>query len=132
MMRSTIMVSAATVLLAGAAMAELPASDGQYASDREKAIAALTPEMRDRCLSDFKQKNVAAQAMPIGKLVYNDAVSQQVYHTFYWNGSDKGIAFTVPVRAAAAPDKIVGSLACFYSVTEHGLHFQLSQEISTP
>jgi hypothetical protein len=97
----------------------------RYVLDREQAIAAITSELRQRCLSDFSQKGSHRNLTPLGSLAFNDTLSRVVYDTIYWRHSDRGVAFTMPVRA----DNEVGNVGCFYAVTDKGLEFQLSQQI---
>jgi len=120
-MRKLPLLTAAIMLCAGAAHAEL--TPEEYAKDRDKALQALTPELAKRCLSDFAAKD--KDHRPIGKLVYNDLVSRGVYQEIYWKAGDRGVAFTAPVKTG--DNWLAGDVGCFYSMTDKGLKFELSQ-----
>ena len=118
------MIAMLLVLAPLSAMAETTQEE-RYVHDREQAITRITPELGERCLHDFSQKGKHQQLAPLGSLAFNDSLSREVYEMMYWKRSERGVAFTMPVRA----DNQVGNLGCFYAVTDQGLEFELSQQI---
>ncbi len=110
------------------ARADISPQEIQYAQDREKAIRQFNAALRDRCLQDFSQK-WKRSVKPLGQAAYSDAISRQVYTLVFWNHSDRGVAFTLPVEAKSTDGHFQGDIACFYAVDDKKLHFQLSQQV---
>lgn len=105
--------------------------DAQYQRDKSQAMAQLDGNLQKQCLEDVSRK-VSAQTVvkPLAKPHFSDAISHVVYRQFYWNGSDRGVAFTMPVQAHdQARGPIATDIACFYAMTDSGLKFQLSQQV---
>lgn len=117
--------------LLGVLMAAVPAlADEGYETDREAAIAAFTPELGKNCLDDFAHKS-RKDLVPLGALAFNEPLSREVYRMMYWSGSDRGVAFTMPVKTQEQGREVAGNVACFYAVDAGRLHFQLSQQVIT-
>ncbi len=115
---------AAALVAAFPAYADISETQNQYAKDRAKAISEFTPELGKHCLKDFSDKKKKA-IEPLGTAAYSDLISRQVYKTVFWNHSDRGVAFTLPVKAG----DVAGDIACLYSVKDGGLQFELSQQL---
>ena len=115
---------------AEAALVDQPANQANFRKAAEAALAGAKPqsqngfkvELAKRCLKDFVAKDKEHQ--PIGEPVYNDLVSRSVYREIYWKQGDRGVAFTVPGKT---DNEIAGDVGCFYSMTDRGLKFELSQ-----
>ncbi len=118
------LVFAAALIAAFPAYADISENQNQYAKDREKAISQFTPELGKHCLKDLSDKKKQS-IEPLGTASYNDLISRQIYKTVFWNHSDRGVAFTLPVKAGDA----TGDIACLYSVKDGGLTFELSQQL---
>ena len=91
---------------------------------RALAVQGLTPELRAECLKDFAQKS-QREITPLSELAYNETVTRAVYDTLFWTEAERGVAFTLPVKAG----EMAGNLACFYALSGQGLRFQLSQQL---
>lgn len=117
------------VLLACAepALASGAAIDTQLIRDRAVAVKAINPELAGACLADFSERNQASQsATPLGALQFSDHITRIVHRVLYWNHSDRGVAFLMPIATDNQP---ATNIACLYSVTDEGLEFQLSQRV---
>ncbi len=106
------------------AYADISEIQSQYAKDREKAISGFTVELGKYCLKDFSDKKKKI-IEPLGSAAYSDLISRQVYKTVFWNHSDRGVAFTLPVKTGDT----AGDIACLYSVKDGALTFELSQQL---
>ncbi|MFO0389375.1 MAG: hypothetical protein ACK502_06620 [Alphaproteobacteria bacterium] len=121
-------VFAATLLAAFPAYADISPVENQYTKDREQAIAQFSPELGKHCLKDFSDKK-KRPVEPLGSAAYSDMISRQVYKTVFWNHSDRGVAFTLPVKAGEGTAQVSGDIACLYSVKDGNLKFELSQQL---
>lgn len=104
----------------------------QYLRDKDFAIKEASPALGQQCLQDISKKISSGTLVnQTAKLAFNDNITREVYRNFYWNKSDRGVAFIMPIQVN---DKILGNItteiACFYSLTDSGLEFQLSQQIT--
>lgn len=106
-------------------------TEEQYLRDKNFAIQQVNNNLKQQCLQDISKKiKSGAVVNQTAELSFNDSITREVYREFYWNKSDRGVAFIMPVQAN---DKLRGNItseiACFYAMTDSGLEFQLSQQI---
>jgi hypothetical protein len=104
----------------------------QFEQDRKFAERSITRAEQKVCLDDFSSKIAhPASLKPAGKFQFNKLISRGVYEKLYWNGGNRGVAFTLPVTMS---DKVMGetagNLACFYALTDSGIRFQHSQPLN--
>jgi hypothetical protein len=121
----------ACALLAASAPAFADTPDS-FERDRTLAEKYITRQQEKRCMDDFSSKIANhGEMQPVGSFRFNDKISQMVYHTLYWNGADRGVAFTVPVRLEDPKrGEVAANVACFYAVTGSNLVFQSSQQVA--
>lgn len=110
----------------------MAASDAQFEQDRKIAERSITRVEQKMCLDDFSSKIAHPTSLkPAGKFQFNKLLSRGVYDALYWNGGERGVAFTLPVKVS---DRIMGetagNVACYYAVTDSGIRFQHSQQLS--
>lgn len=123
-------VFASLALLATPALA---ATDLQkFEQDRQLAEHSITRAEEKTCLADFSTKIAHPDSLKAaGKFQFNNLLSRGVYEKLYWNGSDRGVAFTLPVKINdSIMGETAGNLACFYALTDSGMRFQHSQQLS--
>lgn len=100
--------------------------------DRDMAVKSLTPELQQQCLNDFAKRRVPelSQLSTAGGLYFNDRISKEVHRMVFWKHSDRGVAFTLPVKARHPQvGNVSAEVVCLYSVADDGLAFELSQPL---
>ena len=103
----------------------------QFSVDKQIAMGKQSKKLGRTCLADFEGRLKGQSKLePLGGMEFSDYLTQETYKTLYWKGSDRGVAFVMPVRVHD-PKKgpISADIGCFYALTETGLAFQLSQQI---
>jgi hypothetical protein len=126
---ATMAMLAAILAASAASAAEI---DENFTRDRALAQKKLSTSQRQHCLKDFSQKiKSTAQVKTQGSFSFNDYISRDVYQNLYWQGADRGVAFTVPVRLKdTVRGEVATNLACYYAVNGDRLVFQYSQQVA--
>jgi hypothetical protein len=108
------------------------AEEKTFEQDRQLAEKQINPQQHESCLKDFSKRiGMQAPLTTDGPFSFNEYISRDVYHMLYWEGGDRGVAFTAPVKLKD-PDRgqVSTNVACFYAVKENKLVFQYAQQVS--
>ncbi|MGE0754199.1 MAG: hypothetical protein AB7L92_03465 [Alphaproteobacteria bacterium] len=127
-MKKILSIASLLFLSAAPAFADIPPMESEYTRDRSEALEQFNPELGETCLKDFSEKR-HGEVKSAGEPAYNDLISRGVYKTVFWNHSDRGVAFTMPVKTMHGEDERAGDIACLYSVRGKRLYFELSQQL---
>jgi hypothetical protein len=129
-MRNIMMATTMAAFLASSASAS--EIDERFIRDRVLAQKQLSTTQRQDCLKDFSQKiKATSQVKTQGSFSFNEYISRDVYEKLYWQGADRGVAFTVPVRLNdPVRGEVATNLACYYAVSGDKLVFQYSQQVT--